>query len=169
LSEERPGRKAIRPRNTGPRSAEGKRTSARNALQHGLSARKFQKTTAVNRIAELVDLIKMGFPTVASDDDLILQAAECQYTVEQVRALKAESLLRYIAEEEPPLIAPALERQSTSTGQSLCGKSRELDWHRLERYERRAFSRRQSVFRKLDQLRSKIITSSLTTWKEGQG
>jgi hypothetical protein len=121
---------------TGPKTMAGKERSAGNARKHGLAARKPAGTAATGRIGELAAALAAVLPWQNVAEDLIQQAAENQHDIEQVRQLKAE------------VLAKALLDCSDSTGEASGAEvpTISLDWQRLERYERRAFRRRQQAF-----------------------
>jgi hypothetical protein len=124
---------------TGPKTAAGKRRSAGNARKHGLAAKKPEDHMARERIHQLVAALAGKLSSPSSAEDLIQQAAESQYAIEKVRALKAEVLANALFERA--------ESPGGGSGASLPIVS--LDWQRLERYERRAFKRRQEAFLKI--------------------
>jgi hypothetical protein len=114
---------------TGPKTAAGKRQSAGNARKHGLSAKRFAANSATERIDLLASALAIKLPSQSSAEDLIQQAAESHYDIEQIRRLKAEVLANGL-----------FDRTNSAAGLSggpLVTVS--LDWQRLERYERRAF------------------------------
>jgi hypothetical protein len=129
---------------TGPKTAAGKRRSASNARKHGLSAKKPEYHVARERIHQLVAALAGKLSSPASAEDLIQQAAESQYDIEQVRVFKAEAL------------ANALFDRADSPGEGSGAPLPivSLAWQRLERYERRAFKRRQEAFLKIITLES---------------
>jgi hypothetical protein len=126
---------------TGPKTAAGKRRSAVNARKHGLSAKKPEHHVASERIHQLVAALACKLSSLGAAKDLIQQAAESRYHIEQVRVFKAEAL------------AKALYDGADSPGGGLGALPMvSLDWQRLERYERRAFKRRQEAFLKISAL-----------------
>jgi hypothetical protein len=128
---------------TGPKTAAGKRRSAGNARKHGLAAKKPEDHMARERIRQLAAALAGKLSSPSSDEDLIQQAAESQYDIEQVRMFKAEAL------------AKALFDRTASPGEgSGTPPMVSVDWQRLERYERRAFRRRQEAFLKIIALQS---------------
>src|SRR5690348_14276857 len=131
---------------TGPKTAAGKERLARNAQKHGLAAKKPEGPSAVERIGELAAALVAELPLQSAADDLVQQAAECQYDIEQVRVLKAEVLAKVLFEFD------RTDPQGEHSGAPLPIVS--LEWQRLERYERRAFRRRQQAFLKIIALES---------------
>jgi hypothetical protein len=118
-------------RSTGPRSREGKAKASRNALRHGL-ARVFNRTGADRE--QITALAKAICP---EDDEPCLQqavlVAECQHLLHRVHAARAALL------------------ESTSAGANL--RSAVPVLNQLERYERRAWSRRRRATELLEALR----------------
>jgi hypothetical protein len=131
---------------TGPKTAAGKRISAGNARKHGLSGNKPEGQSARARIGQLASALAAKLPSQSSAEDLIRQAAESQYDIEQVRTFKAEALAKALFDRA--------DSPGGDSGAPLPIVSR--DWQRLERYERRAFKRRQEAFFKISALK--------TTW-----
>jgi hypothetical protein len=132
-------RASARKGRTGPKTTTGKRRSAGNARKHGLAAKKPEGTSAVVRIGELAAALTAELPLQNAAEDLVQQAAESQHDIEQVRQLKAE------------VLAKALLDRADSPGEAsgAAVQTVSLDWQRLERYERRAFKRRQQAFLKI--------------------
>lgn len=117
---------------TGPRSAEGKERSSRNALRHGLAvpiSMDLAFSADVSRLARLF----MGRDTQL--DDAAIRAAEAQLEIERIRRVRASALQEFEADDRP------------SEGVDLAGLSAFLA--SLDRYERRAFSRRKRALREL--------------------
>lgn len=124
---------------TGPRTAEGKTRSGRNARTHGLTAR----NKNLYDPAEVEHLAK-SIAGELGDNPLILEAArsvaEAQTHLRRVQAIKQaisqdsapveEALANKIGSADPGLWANLLKR-----------------FESLERYERRAFSRRKMAIR----------------------
>src|SRR5689334_18580212 len=129
---------------TGPKTAAGKRRSAGNARKHGLAAKKPEDHMARGRIHQLVAALALKLSSPGSAEDLIQQAAESQYAIEQVRMFKAEALAKALFDRA--------DSPGADSGIPLPIVS--LDWQRLERYERRAFKRRQEAFLKIIALQS---------------
>jgi hypothetical protein len=113
-------------KSTGPKSSLGKRRSAQNALNHGLAI-------PVASVAEFQDDLEAIALSIAhavghlSISDLSREAAEAQLDIFRCRKLRASILSRKISPD--------------ALNESLI---------RLERYERRAFSRRYRALRALD-------------------
>jgi hypothetical protein len=121
---------------TGPKTAAGKRRSAGNARKHGLAAKKPEDHMARERIRQLAAALAGKLSSPSSAEDLIQQAAESQYDIEQVRMFKAEALAKALFDRT------ASPGEGSGTPLPIVS----LAWQRLERYERRAFKRRQQAF-----------------------
>jgi hypothetical protein len=121
---------------TGPKTAAGKRRSAGNARKHGLAAKKPEDQMGRERIRQLAAALAGKLSSPSSAEDLIQQAAESQYAIEQVRMFKAEALAKALFD--------GADSPGEGSGAPLPMVS--VDWQRLERYERRAFKRRQQAF-----------------------
>jgi hypothetical protein len=117
-------------RSTGPRTALGKAHVRRNALQHGLAA----VVVADPAVAVEVDRIAATLfsPKVSSlEREQALVIGEAQVTLKRVRKARTNIMERMLS-------TPALDAHAgASFGQLL----------RLERYERRALSRRKRAVR----------------------
>ena len=113
-------------KSSGPRSAEGKAASRRNALRHGLAV-------AIRVIpafqADVLTLARSLSPAVNDFDDAALIAAEAEIDLLRIRNYRA-ALMENLRSEAAPLSADVLDQLN-----------------KLERYERRAFSRRNKALR----------------------
>jgi hypothetical protein len=122
---------------TGPRSAAGKRSVAVNALRHGLSIPVFVDPGLATEVVELAERIAKG----STDPEVRERArdvAAAQIDVERVRRARHLLIVR------PAMGAPVSEARSDA----MCETIQEL-WA-LDRYERRAMSRRKSAVRALE-------------------
>jgi hypothetical protein len=110
---------------TGPLTALGKQSVARNALRHGLSLPVLADPLLSKEVVELAERIANGSPD-SEIRELAIQVAAAQIDIQRVRDARHAVMGALIAE---PCKAPE--------------KTKELV--RLDRYERRAVSRRKSA------------------------
>jgi hypothetical protein len=119
-------------RSTGPRTAPGKARVRRNAVRHGLAAcvvGDLNAATEVDRIAATIH----GPEACSSEREQAVAIAEAQVTLKQVRRARTKILDQMLS--GPP---------TTDGSDAAAGLNRLL---RLERYERRALSRRKRAVR----------------------
>jgi len=137
---------------TGPRSAQGKARASRNALKHGLAARiayDSKQGEAVERLAEAIaaeysDHAELG---------LVRAVAEADLDLRRVRTHRAALLDTAAVMEKLETASRNLDKASDDSvpPQSyITAMMKTLDQlATLERYERRAFSRRNRLLREL--------------------
>jgi hypothetical protein len=116
-------------KSTGPKTHGGKATASRNALRHGLRAISFRDTGLSEQIERLAKAICQQDGDNASYQQALI-IAENFVDITRVRAARVHMMER------------SLEWSSPALTEIL----------RLERYERRALSRRRRAIRRLDAL-----------------
>jgi hypothetical protein len=127
-------------RSTGPRTAFAKARVRRNALRHGLAALVVGDPTVATEVARVAAAI-IGPPAGALDSEQAQIVAEAQVTLKQVRRARAQIMelgpLTQNSDSWDTASMPPVERCALYVDQLL----------RLERYERRALSRRKRAVR----------------------
>jgi hypothetical protein len=118
-------------RSTGPRSASGQRRSRRNALRHGLSIAIGSDPSFSDDIKRLAGALAQG-RSGQNIGEFAHQAAEAE--IDLLRIRKQRALLFDAILEHP---TPQLDHHSDLNEQLA----------KLERYERRAYSRRKTALR----------------------
>lgn len=119
-------------RGTGPRTASGKLTAARNALRHGLSVPVFADPALAKEIVELAERLANG-STDAEVRELAVRVAAAQVDVQRVRHARYALIVRR-----------AIGASGTETrSDRLHDELQELCT--LDRYERQAMWRRKSA------------------------
>jgi hypothetical protein len=165
---------------SGPKTANGRARSARNALRHGLSLPVYSNP-ALSEVVETVAREIAGPTATAEILELARAIAESQIDLRRVRNARQQRLATAFAEpfhdsraavrKKVALLKPFLTRKSaevplpdfivrlvTLTPQGLMKLatilSREAKWFRaMDRYERRALSRRKFAVRAFDEAR----------------
>jgi hypothetical protein len=132
-------------RSTGPRTAHGKARVRRNALRHGLAA------STVKDPARSIEVDRLAAAICGKDADPMnreqaLIIAESELTLSQVCAVRVailEQMSPTLAAQAPDAPKPvaASTQRTTACGVYLA------QLVRLDRYERRAFSRRKRAMR----------------------
>jgi hypothetical protein len=116
-------------KSTGPTSKAGRRRSAKNALRHGLASIDSPCAREIEELAHLLSReASQADPTFASFD-----AAHAQMTLVQVKKVKAAIFDRFFKSDRT--IADALQLNA--------------ELKKIERYEKRAFSRRKRAIQAL--------------------
>ena len=128
-------------RSTGPKTVHGKLASSKNAQTHGLTSRHAddQATAAVERLAHAFAAGKQG--EMAWHQALV--AAEATFEVAHVRSIRADMLAQIGWGDGPA--PPVISGQAPGIPEDPFRRVA-----RLERYERRALSRRKSAIRELE-------------------
>jgi hypothetical protein len=129
-------------RSTGPRTAYGKARARRNALRHGLAAIGVSESAIsveINRLAALI--CSKDADPVIREQALII--AEGSISLSRVRAARAAVLEQMSG----VAAAPVPDALKSTTRLGVMAGSYLGQLVRLERYERRAFSRRKRAMR----------------------
>jgi hypothetical protein len=135
-------------RSSGPRTVAGKLTVSRNALWHGLAA----ATLRDSGIAAEVDRLATAIGSENADAvqrERALIIAESELTLLRVRAVRTSIFEQMLVATGAADIQEPSEQLLGRLHTGVIGSSHFEQLRRLERYERRAFSRRQSAIRKL--------------------
>ena len=118
-------------KSTGPRSEAGQRRSRRNALRHGLSAAIGSDPSFSDAIRRLASVLARG-RSEKNIGEFAHQAAEAEIDLLRIRKLRASRFNSILGNPEPKL------DDHSEFDEELA---------KLERYERRAFSRRKRALR----------------------
>jgi hypothetical protein len=131
--QKRTANRANAKKSTGPKSALGKRNAARNALSHGLAIPVGSLAALQNDIEKLAWIIARASGE-QSITELSRQAAEAELELARIRKVRA-AMFNSLHDN-----MPAREVAYDKLNQNLAS---------LDRYERRAFSRRRRALRAL--------------------
>ena len=124
-------------RSSGPRTVAGKLKVSRNALRHGLAAATLRDSGIAAEVDRLATAIG-GENADAAQREQALIIAENEITLLRVRTVRTKIFEQLLA---------ATGAELGRGGAGGIGSSHFEQLRRLERYERRAFSRRQSAIR----------------------
>jgi hypothetical protein len=117
-------------RSTGPRSEAGQRRSRRNALRHGLAIAIGSDPSFSDDIRRLASILARG-NRGQKIGEFAHQAAEAEIDLLRIRKIRASRFNAILGNSETKLDHSELNEELA----------------KLERYERRAFSRRKRAFR----------------------
>jgi hypothetical protein len=167
-------------RSTGPKSATGKERASRNALQHGLAVAVDDDPTVAADVARLAKLIAGDRP----DPDRLAKARKiAQAETDLLRVRTVRTLLRgaKAAPAATPVDVPESEPSTETAELAPSSKPSEAiksdvdvadlvlvlpQIARLDRYERRALSRRKRAIREFAQESQESGDSGTTRWKK---
>jgi hypothetical protein len=139
---------------TGPKTVEGRRRSARNAFQHGLSLPLYSDPACSEQVATLAREIA-GPISDAEIQKLACHVAEAQIDLCRVRDARHQLLSQALGDVSCSGL-PGIERLVVlprSIGSDLLQRTNQL--MRLDRYEQRALSRCKAASRAFDEARRK--------------
>jgi hypothetical protein len=136
---------------TGPKTAEGRRRSAGNALQHGLSLPLYSDPEWSEQVAALVREIA-GPNSNAEIQKLACHVAEAQIDLCRVRHARHQLLSQALGDVYSGLLEIGQVAVLSSAGSDLLSQ-RTNQLMRLDRYERRALSRCKAAVRAFDEAR----------------
>jgi hypothetical protein len=135
-------------RSSGPRTVAGKLTVSHNALRHGLAAASPRDPGIAGEVDRLATAIG-GENADAAQREQALIIAESELTLLRVRALRTSIYEQMLLVTAAAGAKEPSEQLLRRQGAGEIGRHPFEQVRRLERYERRALSRRQSAIRKL--------------------
>ena len=127
----------------GPKTAEGKQRSSRNACRHGLSLPVLADPVLSKEVQELArEIAGSGSPAVLQQARAV---AEAQMDLVRIRRARHHLVAQNIASPNPALPEASLSDIPVEVLDRLL---------KIDRYEQRAISRRKFAIRRLDQART---------------
>jgi hypothetical protein len=142
-------------RSSGPRTVAGKLKVSRNALRHGLAAATLRDSGIAAEVDRLATAIG-GENADAAQREQALIIAESQLTLLRVRAVRTSIFEQMLVATGAADTQEPSEQLLGRQRAGVIGRSHFEQLRRLERYERRAFSRRQSAIRTLLDVQAKV-------------
>lgn len=135
---------------SGPKTAQGKARVARNALRHGLSA----LVASDPALSKVADALARAIAGDTENPRVLLTAravAEAQIEIARIRHFRHQLLSDYIEQAQPE--DPTVSKSSTPADRITAAlQTLGVPLIRIDRYERRSFSRRKFAIRKLERL-----------------
>ena len=133
-------------RSTGPRTNAGKRRARQNALRHGLAVRLVSRPHITEEVKRLAQAIS-GENSDAAQLDQAQTVAETELDLRRIRRARAAIMERLSAALSEPALLDSSESVLVDAASDLL---------KIDRYERRAVSRRKFAIRLLAGLRQHI-------------
>ena len=153
-------------KSTGPRSARGKAHTAQNALRHGLASTAFLERSASSEVERMAKAIA-GDSALTLEYEQALIIAESDFILRKVRTARLaemERMLLAMPPSDPTISEPPQRRESRPQGMVETRAKPQANIEaislaiprilKLDRYERRALSRRRRAARALRRMKA---------------